>query len=194
MKSDIVGKLSRELEDEIVSERQVVYILVETRKLLEQQTRLDDFRTLTLCSNWTVHPKLDRKDSQEVLKYFDAYEAEYQNSRLTVAEFQHQQLHDFMTFKSFRSELFEALSSYGVETSALTEDKAWQSFIQHYTSVIRDCPLEAKNGKTQLVSHVTALCWPEEMAGSTFPGKRVVQWNWTLKSGIEREKNVCALI
>jgi hypothetical protein len=73
MKKDIACKLSRELKDEIVSERQVVYILVETRKLLEQQGRLDDFRTLTLCCNWTVHPKLDRKDSQEVLKYFDGY-------------------------------------------------------------------------------------------------------------------------
>ena len=58
MKAHIAAKLSRELEDEIVSERQVVYILVETRKLLEQQATLGHYRNLKLCADWAVHPRL----------------------------------------------------------------------------------------------------------------------------------------
>ncbi len=194
MKAHITAKLSREFEEEIVSERQVVYILVETRKLLEQQGVLSNFPALKLCSDWAVHPKLDRGDSLVILKHFDTYEIEYQNSRVTVAEFPLEPLHDFMSHKKFRAEFTEALSSYGMKTDSLTQDNYWQSFIQHYTSVIQDCPLEARNDNTQLVSRVTALCWPEEMADAIFPGKRVIQWNWTLKSGTEREKPVCALV
>jgi hypothetical protein len=37
MTPDIINKITRELEQEIVSERQVVYLLVELRKLLESR-------------------------------------------------------------------------------------------------------------------------------------------------------------
>jgi hypothetical protein len=194
MKAEIAAKLNRELKDEIVSERQVVYILVETRKLLEQQGVLHDFRALKLCSDWAVHPKLQGRDSQIVLKYFDAYEIEYQNSHIAMAEFPLEPLHDFVSYKQFRAEFMDALSSYDVETDTLAQDKFWQSFIQYYACVIQDCPLEAKQDSTELVNRVTAQSWSREMADAIYPGKRVIQWNWTLKSGTEREKIVCALI
>jgi len=129
-----------------------------------------------------------------VLKHFDAYEIEYQNSGISMAEFSLEPLHDFVSQKRFRTELIEALSRYGVETNTVAQDKFWQCFIQYYMSVIQDCPLEAKNDKTQLVSQVTALSWPKEMADAIYPGKRVIQWNWSLKSGTERKQIVCALI
>lgn len=76
----------------------------------------------------------------------------------------------------------------------LESEAFWQSFIQHYTAVIQDCPLEATEDKTRLVSHVTGMAWPKAQADALFPGKRVIQWNWKLKSGAVREKVVCALI
>jgi Tat protein secretion system quality control protein TatD with DNase activity len=109
MKQDITSKLNIELDQEITSERQVVYILVEARKLLEQQETLHDFRAFKLCSDWAVHPKLTRKNSQTILKHFDAYEAEHQKSGVSVAEFGLETLHDFMTYKRFRAEFIEAL-------------------------------------------------------------------------------------
>ena len=60
MKEDIASKLNHELDQEIVSERQVVYILIEARKLLEQQKTLDNFRGFKLCGDWAVHPKITR--------------------------------------------------------------------------------------------------------------------------------------
>lgn len=193
MKHDIATKLNIELHQEIVSERQVVYILVEARKLLEQQESLRHFRAFKLCCDWAVHPKLWGPDSQMILKYFDAYETEHQKSGVTVAEFQLQPLHDFMTYRRFRAEFIEALSPHDVEVDRLSSDAFWQSFIQHYTAVIQDCPLEAINNNTQLVSHVTGLAWPKEMADAMYPGKRVIQWNWILKNNTQR-KLVCALV
>ncbi len=49
---------------EIRSERQVVYILVEARKLLEQQGTLESFRGFKLCGDWAVRPKLRGPDAQ----------------------------------------------------------------------------------------------------------------------------------
>jgi hypothetical protein len=193
MKQDITSKLNIELDQEIVSERQVVYILVEARKLLEQQKTLDEFRAFKLCSDWAVHPKLTRRDSQTILKHFDAYEAEHQKSGITVAEFQLEPLHDFMTYKRFRAEFIEALSPHGVEVGRLSSNAFWQPFIQHYSAVIQDCPLEAIGNNTQFVSHVSGLAWPKEKADAIYPGKRVIQWNWMLKNSTKR-KLVCALV
>lgn len=194
MRHDIATKLNREFDEDIVSERQVVYILVEARKLLEQQKTLQSFPALKLCSDWAVHPKLDRSDAQLVLGYFDAYELEYQKSGITMAEFRLEPLHNFMSHEGFRTELVQALAPHGVNVERLGADAFWQSFIQHYTAVIEDCPLEAKENNTQSVSHVLCRAWPKAEADAVFPGKRVIQWNWALKSGAQREKVVCALI
>jgi hypothetical protein len=193
MKEDIASKLNHELDQEIVSERQVVYILVEARKLLEQQKTLDNFRGFKLCGDWAVHPKLRGPDSQMILKHFDDYEAAHQTSGITMAEFRLEPLHDFMSLKRFRSEFVEALSPYDIKVDRIAADAFWQPFIQHYMAAIQDCPLEAIANHTLLVSHVSAQAWPKEMADGIFPGKRVVQWNWTLKTNAER-KLVCALI
>jgi len=56
-----------------------------------------------------------------------------------------------------------------------------------------DDELEAIGQNTRWVSRVSAQAWPEEMANGIYPGKRVVQWNWTLKNTQER-KLVCASI
>jgi len=193
MRQDIVSKLSHELEQQIVSERQVVYILVEARKLLEQNNDLTNFRAFKLCADWAVHPKLTGTDARTVLKYFDDFETDHQRFGSTVTEFSLQPLNDFMSHKAFRQDFMSALSRYQVNISRLASDEYWQSFVQHYTSVIQDCPLEAVGMNTQLVSRVSALAWPEEMANSTYPGKRVIQWNWTLRSSGEK-KLVCVLV
>jgi hypothetical protein len=194
MRNDIVEKLNREFSQDIVDERQVVYILVETRKLLEQQDSLKNFRAFKLCSDWAVHPKLNQASAQFVLGYFDAYEAEYRKSGVTVAESKLQPLLDFMSHTKFREEFIGAIEPHGVRVDRLASDEFWREFIQRYSAVVQDCPLEAQARTTQFVNHVTCLAWREDRANALYPGKRVVQWNWSLKSGVPREKLVCALI
>lgn len=194
MRDEIAAKLSYELDKEIQSERQVVYILVETRKLLEREDALTAYRALKLCSDWAVHPKLCGTDAQEILRRFDAYEVEFQKSGKTLAEFQPGPLHEFLSLAKFRTELMQALSRYGVHAAPLASDTIWQNFVQHYCGVIRDCPLEARNEHTRLVTHVRAVAWPTDQADAVFPGRRVVEWIWTLGSGMVREKTVSALI
>ena len=192
MKNEIVAKLNEELRLEITSERQVVYILVEVRKMLEQQDTLDGFPALKLCCDWVVHPKLCGQGAQDVLKRFDNYESEYLNTGLSPANFE--PIHGFATHRLFRTELVASLAPHGVDAQVLSSDAYWQAFIRQYMSVIRDCPLEARDGKTQHVAQVSGIAWPEDQM-AIFPGKFVIQWNWKLKDGRERQtKETCALI
>lgn len=176
MTTDIAEKINGELAQDIVSERQVVYILVETRKLLEQEKVLEKFDALKLRADWAVHSKLRGPQAQEILKYFDAYEREHRKTGITVAEYDFEPLHEFMAHTMFQAELVESLSPYGVNVDRFAEDVFWQSFIQDYTSVIQDCPLEVVDyKKTEFVTHVSGLAWSKEMAESMYPGKRVIQ-------------------
>jgi hypothetical protein len=193
LRDHIVEKLNREFNRKICSERQVVYILIEARKLLEQQGTLENFRGFKLCGDWAVHPKLRGPDAQMILGYFDAYETECQKSGVTMAEFQLKPLRDFLSLKTFREEMIASLAPHGVDTDIVTDETFWKPFVQRYMSVIQDCPLEAWEQNTKFVSHVSAQAWPKEMVNGMYPGKRVVQWNWTLKSTQER-KLICALI
>jgi hypothetical protein len=127
-----------------------------------------------------------------VLKVFDDYEIEFLKSGISPAEYA--PLKDFAMLTSFRAELAGALAPHGVDVQRLSSNDYWQSFIRQYISVIQDCPLEARAGATKHVTHVTGLAWPEDQANVVFPGKLVIQWNWQLKSGREREtRETCAL-
>ena len=90
MISDIAKKLNREFDEPIRTERQVVYILVESRKLLEQAGVLETYPDFKLCSDWAVHPKLRGPAAQQILAYFNAYEIERAKSDVTLHVFQPQ--------------------------------------------------------------------------------------------------------
>lgn len=193
MKPDIIYKLNTEFEQDITTERQVVYILVEARKLLENGQQLKQFPALSLCMDWAVHPALDRKPALAILSHFDVYETEFRKSGITMKEFDLKPLNEFIALNSFREEFISALRAQGVETAALESDEYWRSFVQHYMGVIQDCPLQAIDDSGRLVVAVTAQAWPLEMANNIFPGNRAVQWNWKPKDR-DDQSLICALV
>jgi hypothetical protein len=168
MRGDIVEKLNRKLNEPIREEQQVVYILVEARKLLEQQGTLENFTGFKLCSDWAVHPKLRGPAAQQILGYFNAYEIERAKSDVTLHAFQPEPLQDFLSLKSFRDEMMAGLSACDVEVGRIATDEFWQPFVQCYMGVIRDCPLEAWEQNTTHITHVSALAWPEDIQYTPF--------------------------
>jgi hypothetical protein len=190
MKEAIIEKLNNGLGQEIVSERQVVYILVEIRKLLEQQKCLNAFESLKLCCDWAVHPWLDRQSAQVILGLFDAYEDEHRRSGITVKEF-NEQLNEFLSHKRFQDQLISSLGQFGIAVDAFADDHFWSTFIFHYTLVIQDSPLKAREGNTAFVSQVSAEAWPAHIAESIYPGKSVVEWTWSMKDR-GYPKSVCS--
>jgi hypothetical protein len=182
MERDIVSKLNHELGQPITSERQVVYILVGLRKLLELRKTLDDYWTLKLCCDWAVHPVLDRATAQVVLSRFDDYETKYRRDNVGVCQAEMPELTDFVEHKAFRNELIAACQRYGICPDTFLGNDSWRSFLAHYTEVIRDCPFEAKAEKTTYVTRVTAHAVTREMTAAIMPNKQFgIQWTWYRK-------------
>jgi hypothetical protein len=181
MKNDIIRKLQAELGEPISSERQVVYILVELRKLLEQEETLTNFKTLKLCCDWAVHPRLDRTPAQEIIQYFDGYEKEYRRSGIGVQQYNLAPMLDFLEHRKFRSELITACHNNGIGTDLFSDDRSWRSFVLHYTAVIEDCPFEAKADNTEFVTKVTAQVVSQPLSEVIMPGKSGIQWTWETK-------------
>jgi hypothetical protein len=158
MERDIIHKLTQELGQQIISERQVVYIRVELRKLLEKNGMLtnDRYRVLRFCCDWTVHPKLDRDSVRVITGLFDRYEATYRREPVGVGQAGIPELVDFCEHTRFRAQFVDACESIGIPSVAPSDDEWWRLFLTQFSEVVRDCPLEAKPGSTKYVTRVTA--------------------------------------
>jgi hypothetical protein len=68
----LVEKLQSELHRLIETEMQVVYILVEVRKLLEHNSQKDLYPVLNFYGNWVVHTRLSASPvADKIVRLFD---------------------------------------------------------------------------------------------------------------------------
>ena len=70
--SAIVAKLLILLAKGIASEADALYLMVEVRKLLEQQRAKKQYQYLTFHCDWALHATLEGTTAQTILKLFDA--------------------------------------------------------------------------------------------------------------------------
>jgi hypothetical protein len=182
MERDIAYKLTQELDQQIISERQVVYILVELRKLLEKKGMLKEarYRALTFCCDWTVHPKLDRDSARLITELFDRYETKYRRQAVGVSQADIPELVEFCEHTRFRSQFVDACESVAITAVAPKNDEWWRSFLTQFSAVVRDCPLEAKPGSTTFVTRVTASAIDPASIG-IFNRQFAICWQWERK-------------
>ena len=124
----ISHKLSQELAQDIASERQVVYILVELRKLLERTGLLKEerFRALRFCCDWTVHPKLDRDTAKIIMELFDRYEAMYRREPIGIGQAGIPELVEFCEHSRFRQQFIAACQMVDIPTFSISDDDWWR--------------------------------------------------------------------
>lgn len=179
MTPDIASKITKELEQEIVSERQIVYILVELRKLLESKGVDRDvcYRALIFCCDWAVHPKLDRESAKAITLLFDRYEAGCRQELVGVSQAGIPELVQFCDHSRFRQQFVEACEQNGIVADAVKDDRWWRSFLAHFSEVVRDCPIEAKAETTTYVTRVTASATDPKAIG-IFHKDFAISWMW----------------
>lgn len=132
MRDKIIEKLKLELNQEITSERQVVYILVEIRKLIEK-SRTEKYKSLKFYIDWLLHPEMNRVGAAELLKRFDAAHPMLM-ARKKIHEIP--DLSKLIAMDSFKNELKEFLLENGLNTRMC--GIAWPRFLKRYASVIED--------------------------------------------------------
>jgi hypothetical protein len=143
MKDQIIEKIQRTLAAQITSEAQVVYLLVEIRKLMDRDKRAaSGFATLRLYCNWVAHIELDRGQAGEIVRMADALYQKLLEGKLDPKE--KAEFRQLFMLTTFRAELARFLETYGLRPLA---DGKWNVFLGYFLKVIEDCPLVCRMPK-----------------------------------------------
>src|ERR1700674_2787350 len=122
MQSAIIAKLERELAEPISTERQVVYILVEIRKLLELTGSQAKYDALWFHASWAFHPKMNRGVAAKLLEYFDeAYPLLKDKELYELPSDLHHSITDAIALRHFRGHLKDFLVEHGLSTSIVEQ-------------------------------------------------------------------------
>lgn len=145
MRDAIIEKLNKHLEEGIKREADVVYLLIEIRKLFEHD-ELPQYPQLRFYGDWIVHTKLSRIRRNGAL-------AEYLKRINHAVAVQRQggatqnlntQITDAISLDRLRDEMTTFFTERSLD-SHLLEVSRWRSFIKLLISILIDIPLVASN-------------------------------------------------
>lgn len=152
--NSIISKLARELQLAITTECQVVYILVEVRKAIEQAGQLEDYFALDFYCSFALHTKMDRAGAKRILERFDkAYPILVKKQSLPISL--KREIHQTTKLEKFREQLYKFLVSNNLPLQLVEDADIWVNFIRLYANVIDDCVLVLKEPHLLAISHVT---------------------------------------
>jgi hypothetical protein len=128
-------------------ESDVVYFLVEVRKLIENLG--GRYPTLTFFCDWILHSRMTRKTAKLVLREFDDY---LTNRRLGLKseEESMDRMYPLISLRIFHQDLFYLLAEHGLSTDVHSSLDNLGPFLGLYVDIISKVPLIADDPKLQL--------------------------------------------
>jgi hypothetical protein len=181
MRNAIIEKLNKHMGKCPATESDVVYALVQIRKLLEQSDEKGSYCWLNLFCNWVVHPKLDKgKAVDGILEVLE--EGLTRTSVFDASTFDRDgKAGEVLSFDLFRAELVEFCSAN--ELTTLWVNECWRQFLALYAEVVKDCPLiirqlEADKKLRKVV--LTASDSSHRYIDEPYRGKVVLHFDWEL--------------
>jgi hypothetical protein len=135
MKDELIRKIQHVLDRRITNEKQVVYLLVEVRKLMDRDQYKDPI--LRTFSNWIVHTSLENKaeGSTFILAEFDHFVTEIYEHKRTSNQMTH------ISLGAFREALTRFCGHFGLAAKFLTNLAEWKRFSSLYCSIVSECPI-----------------------------------------------------
>jgi len=155
---------------------QVVYLLVEVRKLMDRTAYANPL--LRMFCNWVVHTTLEKPGvgAALILADFDA---------LMVEIFERQQMpaqSRNITFGTFREALIQLFKHFALHDNLTQDAKQWERFCKLYSSVVGECPIVFNASKAPL-RYVKSVELRGVGPGPMVRGWPVLQWKITLQNG-----------
>ena len=204
MKPDIISKLRDELREPIHSERQVVYILAELRKLMELEAIERNERgappdnshfALKFYCDWAVHVRLDQAGAKRIVQRFNQFQG--LNEKLaapggevvTVDPNFLQELDENLQLANFRRQLGTYLTSHDLDGGLASDEGRWVEFLAYYSHVIEDAPLISEAKGLEWVDSVSVRVLDERPAGAA-DHTLAITWTWTSKKDGTRKNKV----
>lgn len=201
MKPDIIAKLHGELRERTRSERQVVYLLAELRKLMELESigKVDagapadnSYFALKFYCDWAVHVRLDQAGARRIVQRFNEYQKFMDDQAapgITVVDPAFlQELDQNLQLTKFRDQLGTYLDSHGLDIKITKDKERWVEFLTYYSRVIEDAPLISEAKGLKWVDSVAVKVLDESPAGFA-SHTLAITWTWVSKKDGMR-KNV----
>jgi hypothetical protein len=176
MKNELIQKIGNVLAKRITNEKQVVYLLVEIRKLMERDGYKDEI--LKTFSNWVVHTSLDRKadGSTFILREFDHLIGEIFERKTELKQVEH------ISLSALRNALSRLCSHFGFVAMCLSSLIEWKKFARLYCMIVSECPIVFKASRVDLkyIRQVELIRLSRGIVVREWP---VVDWRITLRDG-----------
>jgi hypothetical protein len=156
MKDQIVEKLRVILSGDIDSECKVVYVLCESRKLLDKYPPGQTPLALKMYCHWALHIDLTNPGTTApLLERIDCFVDRIVLHTEDVIE-DHYLFRELLWLDAFRQQFREFLRAYDLPTGVCDADRRWHEFLTHYAGVIQDGSLSCQ-AKTQRLKHVSEV-------------------------------------
>jgi hypothetical protein len=150
MRDELLQKIEAELHQPIDSERQVVYILVEIRKLLyRNQVPKTDCPHLRMLCDWAVHVDLDRDIVKEHMLILNGIADRLRSNTMTAEDTaRSSRVFDLV---EARNEFLDFLRKWHLSRRLpdVYGPLWWANFLRYYVRVVADCPLVLKAEQTK---------------------------------------------
>jgi len=144
MRNAIIEKLNKELSKEIKTAAQVVYILMEVRKVIkDHDSSADRYPILSFFCDWVVHVKMDRQAARRMLGEVRGFYAGL-DSYLHIKK--NTNFFPFVMFIVLKRELKIFLESNDLPQNIIKDAEKWEEFLFLLIDVIIDCPLVSNAG------------------------------------------------
>jgi hypothetical protein len=179
MEDQILRKIRAELERGITEECQVVYLLVEIRKLLDRDGKnAEPYNSLRLCSDWAVHVSLSWSRAQNIVIQADAYYPKLLSG--TLSEEEKNNFQRMFSLDAFREEMNYFLRDKGLP---LFSDAGWNLFLTAFLNVIEDCPLlyKAQGAAVTHVDELVVIRVPREASAVSRENSQAIYWGLRFK-------------
>lgn len=140
MVKDIIYKISEELVRGIDSEPQVLYLLVEIRKI--RQTKFKNKTFLDFYRDWACHVELTHNNA--VNMFLNRFEILVDPNLTTckIAKSFVSCFPSFFKFDELRKELRVFLKEERLTTELTDDRKKWYTFVKHLLGILKDCNMK----------------------------------------------------
>ena len=154
MKPAIITKINQVLSKPFKSEMQVVYLLVELRKLIELEKASKRFPALNFFCRWALHSKGKGVGADRILVRFDGLPEKIKANPGVSTWDELQEIRNTINFSRFQSDLAKFMDKQEIISSLWTDPFLWSDFLTLYIQVIENCPLVlSPTSKTILKSY-----------------------------------------
>jgi hypothetical protein len=176
MKDELVRKIQHVLDRPITNEMQVVYLLVEMRKLMDREAYKD--QVLRMFCNWIVHTSLENRaeGSTLILREFDDLMTRIFERKERLPHFEH------VSFRAFREALMRCFESFGLSAKFIKDIDHWEKLFNLYSSIVGDCPIVFRASKMKL-KYINRVDLRGVGYGPVIKQWPILQWRLTLNDG-----------